>query len=76
MTIVDDALIPVPPADVSHISRKWLDLPYTDLSPAQKLDIYLPKEGKGPFPVILYIHGGAFALGDKRNIEVLPYLKA
>ena len=75
MTIVDDALIPVPPADVSHISRKWLDLPYTDLSPAQKLDIYLPKEGKGPFPVILYIHGGAFALGDKRNIEVLPYLK-
>src|SRR5512137_2443883 len=74
MTIEDDALIPVPPADVSHILRKWLDLPYASLSPAQELDIYLPDEGAGPFPVIFYIHGGAFALGDKRNIEVLPYL--
>jgi acetyl esterase/lipase len=75
MTIVDDALIPVPMADVSHISRKWLDLPYANLSLAHKLDIYLPDGEEGPFPIILYIHGGAFALGDKRNIEVLPYLK-
>lgn len=74
MVIIDDALIPIPPADVSHISRKWLDLPYANLSPAQKLDIFLPDQGEGPFPVILYIHGGAFALGDKRNIEVVPYL--
>lgn len=75
MTIIEDALIPVPPADVSHILRKWLDLPYSKLSPAQQLDIYLPEEGEGPFPVILYIHGGAFALGDKRNLEVQPYLE-
>jgi acetyl esterase/lipase len=75
MTLEEDALIPVPPADVSHILRKWLDLPYASLSPAQELDIYLPDEGERLFPVILYIHGGAFALGDKRNIEVLPYLK-
>ncbi len=72
---VDEATIYIPPADVSHIPRKWLDLSYTNLSPAQKLDIYLPDEGEGPFPVVLYIHGGAFAIGDKRNIEVLPYLK-
>ena len=75
MTIEEDALIPVPPVDVSHILRKWLDLPYARLSPAQALDIYLPEDGEGPFPVIVYIHGGAFALGDKRNIEVQPYLK-
>jgi acetyl esterase/lipase len=74
MTIEEDALIPVPPADVSHVLRKWLDLPYSSRSPAQKLDIYLPEAGEGLFPVILYIHGGAFAIGDKRNIEVLPYL--
>jgi acetyl esterase/lipase len=72
---IDEASIYIPPADVSHIRRKWLDIHYASLSPAQNLDIYLPDEGEGPFPVIFYIHGGAFAIGDKRNIEVLPYLK-
>ena len=47
----------IPLADISHIKRKWLDLPYASLSPTQKLDIYLPDEGDGPFPVILHIHG-------------------
>lgn len=64
-----------PPADVSHIHRKWLDLPYASLSPAQTLDIYLPDEGDGPFPVILYIHGGGFAFEDKRRVHLLPFLK-
>jgi acetyl esterase/lipase len=68
-------MIHIPSADVSHILRKWLDLPYANLSPAQKLDIYLPGEGAGPFPVILYIHGGGFAIGDKRDISVLTFLK-
>jgi acetyl esterase/lipase len=66
----------IPPADVSHIKRKWLDLPYATLSPAQQLDIYLPDEGAGPFPVIMHLHGGGFEIGDKRDIHVLPYLKA
>jgi acetyl esterase/lipase len=65
----------VPLADVSHICRKWLDLPYASLSPAQKLDIYLPDKGDGPFLVILYIHGGGFAIGDKREIHVLTFLR-
>jgi acetyl esterase/lipase len=46
--------------------RKFLDVPYADVSPTQKLDIYLP-EGEGPFPVIVSIHGGAFAFGDSRG---------
>jgi len=70
-----EALIKIPQADVSHILRKWLDLPYASLSPAQKLDIYLPDEGDGPFPIILYIHGGGFAIGDKRDIHVLAFLE-
>jgi len=66
----------IPLAEVSHIQRKWLDLPYASLSPAQKLDIYLPETGDGPFPVILHIHGGGFEIGDKRDIHILAYLKA
>jgi acetyl esterase/lipase len=66
----------VPLADVSHFSRKWLDLPYASFSPAQKLDIYLPKTGDGPFPVIMHIHGGGFEIGDKRDVHILPYLRA
>lgn len=72
---VESPLFEAPIADVSHILRKWLDLPYAGLSPAQKLDIYLPDEGPGPFPVILYIHGGGFAFEDKRRIHLLPFLK-
>jgi len=66
----------IPPADVSHVRRKWLDIPYANLSPSQNLDIYLPDEGDGPFPVIVYLHGGAFSIGDKRDIYVLNILKS
>ena len=66
----------IPLADVSHICRKWLDIPYAGLSPSQNMDIYLPDEGDGPFPVIVYLHGGAFAIGDKRDIYVLNILKS
>ncbi|MEW5868162.1 MAG: alpha/beta hydrolase [Chloroflexota bacterium] len=72
---VDEASIVIPPADVTHIPRKWLDIPYASLSPAQKLDIYLPNEGEGPFPTILHIHGGGFAIGDKCDLHVLAWLK-
>lgn len=65
-----------PEADVSHVGRKWLDLGYAGVSPSQQLDIYLPESGEGPFPVLLFIHGGAFAYGDKRDIHVLPFLRA
>lgn len=66
----------IPTADVSHIRRKWLDLPYANISPSQNLDIYLPDEGDGPYPVIVYLHGGAFSIGDKRDIYVLNILKS
>jgi acetyl esterase/lipase len=72
---IDEASIHIPQADVSHIQRKWLDLPYARLSPAQKLDVYLPPEGDGPFPVILHLHGGGFAIGDKRDAHFLPLLQ-
>ncbi len=66
----------IPIADVSFVARKFLDVPYASISPSQKLDIYLPEQGKGPFPVLLVIHGGGFMIGDKRDIHVLPFLDA
>ena len=66
---------PHPPANTDHIRRKFLDVPYAHLSPAQKLDIYLPDEGDGPFPVILSIHGGAFLGCDKSDAQVMPMLE-
>jgi acetyl esterase/lipase len=64
-----------PPANTEHIRRKYLDISYAQLSPAQKLDIYLPEEGEGPFPVILSIHGGAFMGCDKADSQVMPMLR-
>lgn len=64
-----------PRADTTHIKRKFLDIPYAHRSPAQKLDIYLPDEGDGPFPVIVSLHGGAFMGGDKADLQVLPMLE-
>lgn len=64
-----------PPAYTHHVSRRHLDIPYANLSLSQKLDIYLPKKGEGPFPVILSIHGGAFMGCDKADMQVLPMLE-
>jgi acetyl esterase/lipase len=65
-----------PPANTDHIKRKFLDIPYASLSQAQKLDIYLPDESKVPFPVIVWIHGGAFMGCDKADLQVLPSLES
>ena len=63
------------PANVEHIKRKYLDIPYDHLSSAEKLDIYLPDEGEGPYPAIISIHGGAFMGGDKSDSQVIPMLE-
>lgn len=65
----------IPPAKTDHIPRKMFDICYAAISPAQKLDIYWPEEGDGPFPVIVSIHGGAFMGGDKRDVQVTSMLK-
>lgn len=52
--------------DPSPIRRKFLDVPYGTL-PEQKVDLYLPDEGDGPFPLIIYVHGGGWTMGSKRE---------
>ncbi|WP_221892201.1 alpha/beta hydrolase [Cetobacterium sp. 8H] len=53
------------PLDISYIKTKYLDIPYETVPNSQKLDIYLPNEGNGPFPVIIGVHGGGFKYGKK-----------
>ncbi len=64
----------IPMANTRAFKRKFLDVPYAGISPAQKLDIYLPETGEGPFPVVMAVHGGAFMVGDKGDVQVLPML--
>ena len=52
--------------DSSNIKNKYLNVSYGPL-PEQLIDIYLPEEGDGPFPVIFYTHGGGWSMGSKTN---------
>lgn len=61
--------------DTSSIKNKHLDVEYAGPFSAQKLDIYLPNEGEGPFPVIVAIHGGGFMRGDKTGPDIAPMLE-
>lgn len=61
--------------DTSFIENQYLDIAYGGPWESQKLDIYLPNEGKGPFPVIVAIHGGGFMEGDKTGPDIAPMLE-
>lgn len=55
--------------DISKYHGEF-DVQYSPISQTCKMDIFLP-EGKGPFPVIVSIHGGAFKKCDKRDEEMI-----
>ncbi len=61
--------------DTGWVLKKYLDLPYAAQSAAQKLDLYIPNEGSGPFPLIIEIHGGGFISGSKSS-QISPMLEA
>jgi acetyl esterase/lipase len=49
--------------------RRYLDLEYVPNGhPRQRLDLHLPAEGKG-WPLIVWVHGGAWRAGDKKNVR-------
>ena len=43
------------------------NLAYASQSEAQRLDLYLPPDAEPPLPLLVFIHGGAWMAGDKRN---------
>ncbi len=54
----------------NKIEANYSDIAYASKSNAEKLDIYLPKNIKSLCPVIVQIHGGAFKMGDKADMQV------
>ncbi len=47
--------------------RVFSDLEYGNESEAQKLDLYLPTLNKGPYPLVIFMHGGGWQFGDKND---------
>lgn len=62
------------PAETGFINRKFLDLVYASGSDRRTLDIYLPNEGEGPYPVIVDIFGGGWCFGNKSSHKLEPAL--
>lgn len=67
MTFFEFLITPVLNMRAPAIARYLKDIPYVS-SPErrQKLDLAVPL-GKGPFPVLVYVHGGGFITMDKRQ---------
>ena len=61
--------------DISAIRRKFPSCPYGEDS-RQAVDIYLPNEGQGPFPVVFYLHGGGWTGGSRSDAQMAPFIKA
>lgn len=54
----------------------FTDLAYTSNGhERQKLDVYVPRNSSQPTPLIIWIHGGAFKMGDKSGkiFDPLPF---
>jgi acetyl esterase/lipase len=51
-----------------------IDVKYADVSPAEKLDIYLPPNPTGSLPVVVCVHGGGWLAGDKQYTPAAVFL--
>jgi len=55
-------------------TRVYRDIAYVqDGHQNQRLDLYLPEAGEN-FPLIIYLHGGAWRAGDKNGVPAIDYV--
>jgi CubicO group peptidase (beta-lactamase class C family) len=65
-------LLLVAPPLLAGEPKAHRDLPYADTKDArQTLDVYAPAEGKN-YPVAVWIHGGGWQTGDKKEVDKKP----
>jgi acetyl esterase/lipase len=63
------------PRGLPEGAKSYRDLAYLpDGHERHKLDLYLPGKGDGPFPVIVWVHGGASRAGSKDNCPALAFV--
>jgi acetyl esterase/lipase len=60
----NESTAPSPDAPAPSV-RSWTNVAYASQSAAQRLDLYLPANGAGPFPVVLWVHGGGWQGGSR-----------
>ena len=63
------------PAKTEFIKHKFLDIQYAPGNERRTLDIYLPNDGEGPYPVIIDIYGGGWYFGQKSSYKMEPALE-
>ncbi|HWT73113.1 MAG TPA: alpha/beta hydrolase [Mobilitalea sp.] len=73
MKFIEDHRVHIP-AKTDYIKRKFLDIQYAAGNERRQLDIYLPNEGEGPFPVVIDIYGGGWFFGNKSSYKLEPAL--
>ncbi len=66
------AMCPTTTTCAQEVSPTHRDVAYNDEDPAQVLDVYLAESDK-PLPAMIYIHGGGWKVGSKKNVP--PWLK-
>lgn len=59
---------------LTKVQPTFANLRYSDQSDRNVLDLYLPDAGDGQFPLVLWVHGGAFMMGDKSAPQSLETL--
>lgn len=61
--------------DSREVDRAYIDVVYDTLSTSQNLNLYLPLTGEGPFPVVVFIHGGGWFRGNKTGGREYPWIR-
>lgn len=58
-----DSTIPTPSAIMPDVTYCTMD------SIPLKMDLYFPSQGNGPSPVLMYVHGGGWSSGDRKELR-------
>ncbi|MBT2568706.1 alpha/beta hydrolase [Arthrobacter sp. ISL-85] len=65
--VFDAPGVPEIVSDVSSVHREVTYARAIGFRPL-KMDIWLPRQATGPVPMVVWVHGGAFQLGDRREL--------